>query len=65
MKDKIMSAQFNAKEGIDLLIERDSGNLVLILMSGRADYCLANWKRLKDVCDTAIEELEVRVSDAI
>ena len=45
---------------IDLMIERDSGNPILILM-GRDDHALVSWKKLRGLCDEAIDLLEERI----
>ena len=41
---------------IDLLIERDSGNKMLILM-GKPEYSLPSWRKLRRLCDKAIKQL--------
>ena len=41
---------------VDLLIERDSGNPMLILM-GKPEYALPSWKKLRQLCDMAIKQL--------
>ena len=38
---------------VDLLIERDSGNEILILM-GSNYYALPAWRKLRNICDKAI-----------
>ncbi len=43
-------------EGNDLLIERDAGNPVLILM-GKEEYAMENWGKLQDLCDEAMLKL--------
>jgi hypothetical protein len=48
----------NNRKTYDLLIERDTGNEILILMSQDRKRCLDNWKKLKRICETAIIELE-------
>lgn len=48
--------------GVDLLIERDSGNKILILM-GRSDIALENWKRLRLLAADAIKVLEFQLAN--
>jgi hypothetical protein len=44
---------------IDLSIERDAGNLVLILMGGKDRKTIRDtWLQLKEICDEAIIEIE-------
>ena len=47
---------------VDLLIERDSGNEILILM-GRGDIALENWKCLRAIVDDAIKVLEFQLAN--
>ncbi len=44
---------------VDLLIERDAGNPIMILM-GRDDYAIRNWKKLQRLCSKAIKILKER-----
>ncbi len=52
---KTIELKPNPAGGLDLLTERDAGNLVLILTGKNS---LEYFKRLRDVCDDAIDELE-------
>ena len=52
---KLRPSEWN--RGIDLEIERDSGNLFLVLMGGK-EYSLKNWKKLRTLCNQAIKGLE-------
>ena len=54
MAEKIMDAQVNQAGGCDLLIERDAGNPVLILM-GKPENAVKEWKRLRSICNKAIK----------
>lgn len=45
------------ERGADLLIERDAGNEIRILM-GRGPMCLETWKDLRDLCDEAVKKVE-------
>jgi hypothetical protein len=47
----------NYAGGIDLIVERDSGNPMRVSTGKRS---IAFWKRLKVVCDIAIAELQER-----
>ncbi len=51
-KEKVMALQKSGNK-VNLLIERDSGNLILILMGNR-EYALPAWKQLRGLCDEAI-----------
>lgn len=55
--NKVMTLSDNAAGGIDLLIERDSGNLVRIL-NGNKKHSLAVWTVLATLANLAISELE-------
>lgn len=56
MPQKTMQAEINAsRNNYDLLIERDGGNPVLILMGKNRQY----WERLKLLCEVVIEEMEI------
>jgi len=46
----------------DLLIERDVGNEILVLM-GRDEYALPSWKKLRRVCNQAIELVRLRMKE--
>ena len=61
MTQKKMLLKPNAN-GVDLLIERDSGNKILILM-GRSDIALENWKRLRLLAADAIKVLEFQLAN--
>ena len=52
----------NTTGGFDLLVERDGGNLVRIL-TGRDS--LEFFKRLKKVCNTAIDDINKKTSPGI
>lgn len=54
---KKIELQNNPAGGINLLIERDSGNPILILTGGYK-YSLKFWKELKTNCENAISILE-------
>ena len=41
---------------VDLMIEKDAGNPVRILMGGK--YSHENWTRLREVCDEALMTLD-------
>lgn len=43
--------------GVDVILERDSGNPVRIL-TGRPISSLAFWRRMKKLADAAIEEIK-------
>jgi hypothetical protein len=44
---------------VDLSIERDAGNLVLILMGGKDRKTIRDtWLQLKEICNEAIIEIE-------
>lgn len=43
--------------GVDLMVERDSGNTVSIL-TGKGDYSLKFWHKLSELCNNAIDALE-------
>ena len=44
---------------VDLIIERDAGNPVGILMGGRDRATIRqNWNALKSLCDEALEQIE-------
>jgi hypothetical protein len=45
--------------GYDLLIERDAGNQVLILM-GAGSYGKQAWKKLRKICDEVLKDLKAR-----
>lgn len=47
----------NLAGGVDLLVERDSGNEVLIL-TGKTENSLAFWKQLSELCEGAILNLQ-------
>ena len=50
----------DSREGIaNLLIERDAGNEILILMGATKEDVLENWKRMKELCDYVINQLEM------
>jgi len=57
MSDKKMSIVDNGVGGIDLMIDRDGGNLIRVLTGNRS---LDIWRRLRDLCDEAISNLEER-----
>ena len=46
----------NQAQGIDLVIERDSGNEVRVLM-GKPENALKCWSRLRSLCDGALLSL--------
>ena len=50
-----MSKKMSVTDKLNLLIERDSGNEVLILMQGK--HVKENWKMLKAMCDRALQEI--------
>ena len=55
--DKLMELKPNSmNDGIDLLIERDTGNPVLILM-GKRDIAIKRWDRLRRLANKAYLEL--------
>lgn len=57
MGDKDIRAVPNSKgDSMDLLIERDAGNLVRILM-GKPEVALPRWRKLKQECEVAIRYL--------
>lgn len=56
---KVIELEQNFAGGVDLITERDSGNVIRIL-TGRPDLSLEFWQRLKDTCDRAIDFLESR-----
>jgi hypothetical protein len=44
---------------VDLVIERDAGNPVRILMGGKDKATIRNtWKTLKSLCDEALKEVD-------
>ena len=62
MKQKKILLKFGKHGGVDLLIERDSGNEILILM-GRRNVALESWKRLRLLADDAIKALEFQLAN--
>lgn len=58
MEEKEMNLLKNDAGGIDLMIERDSGNLIRIL-TGKQEYSVKVWRRLRSLCDRALLELGV------
>ncbi len=53
----------NRANGVDIIIERDAGNSVRIL-TGKPDYSIQVWKKLQQLCDDAIVDLEIEIGDA-
>ena len=47
----------NTAGGIDLITERDSGNEVRIL-TGRSQNSLEFWRKIREVSEAAIQELQ-------
>ena len=43
--------------GVDLMVERDSGNMVRV-MTGKPDYSLKFWHKLSELCNQAIDALD-------
>lgn len=56
-KPKKISLSINSIGHANLLVERDAGNEFLVLM-GKKEYALPAWRRLRELCDQAIEYLE-------
>lgn len=54
---KKMQLQETDKGTYDLIIERDSGNDVLILMPRNQVKCMEEWIRLRDLAIQAVDEL--------
>jgi len=52
------------RAGHNLLIEKDSGNPILILMGGTEESQKDSWRRLRALCDRALEGLGVRRTKA-
>lgn len=48
------------KTGFDLLIERDAGNTILILMGGKEESQKENWENLKRIAEHALFELSLK-----
>lgn len=57
MPEKIIQLIKNSAGGIDLLTERDAGNTVRIL-TGKREYSIKYWKRLRDSAIRALREME-------
>ncbi len=57
---KEMYLEPNPANGIDLMVERDAGNLVRIL-TGKPEYSQMFWNRLRDQCDAALDMLELEI----
>ena len=55
--DKRIELIENTSLGIDLMIEKDSGNSVRIL-TGKPERSYEFWQRLRAICDIAIDELD-------
>lgn len=49
----------NHAGGLDLIVERDSGNEVRVL-TGKRENSLEFWKQLSDLCEGAIHKLETK-----
>ena len=47
----------NSAGGIDLLVERDSGNEVLI-RTGKPECSKEFWEKMKDLAEVALNEME-------
>ena len=60
---KAMGLKYHDTGAMDLSIERDSGNPVLILMSRNPQKCEDNWKQLRTLCDTAINQLHTVITN--
>ncbi|HEV3223913.1 MAG TPA: hypothetical protein VGZ90_13585 [Puia sp.] len=58
MKKKVEAIR-NSANGIDLVTERDAGNEIRIL-TGNPKNSLAYWRRLRQLCDSVINEFEER-----
>jgi hypothetical protein len=56
-KIKPMQLAIDNNKHVNLLIERDSGNPILILM-GKKEYALPSWQKLRGLCNKAIWELQ-------
>lgn len=48
----------NTAGGLDLVVEKDAGNVVKIL-TGKQSVSLKFWKELYDLADRAVPELDV------
>jgi hypothetical protein len=59
---KSMRLLKNKANGVDIIIERDADNSVRIL-TGKPDYSIQVWKRLRQLCDDAIIDLEIEIGD--
>ncbi len=62
MTDKKIKILWNRGGGIDLEIERDADNPILILM-GNPKTSMEVFKRLHSLCETAIDELEIKIDN--
>lgn len=58
MAKKTPYAVHNWANGYDLMVERDSGNEVLIL-TGREDLSKEFWKNLRDLATNVLEEMKL------
>jgi hypothetical protein len=59
MSKKSPSLIENSVDGIDLLVERDSGNEVRIL-TGSLKYSLDFWYKMQELSEQAISELSIK-----
>jgi hypothetical protein len=50
-----MAKKMSLTDHGNLLIERDAGNEILILMQGKDKK--TNWRNLKTICDEALQEI--------
>ena len=60
---KAMGLKYNDNGTMNLSIERDSGNIVTILMSNNPVNCEQNWKQLRTLCDTALNQLHTVITN--
>lgn len=54
---KLIETVFNNSGGVDLITERDSGNIVRIL-TGKLEYSLDFWERLLELANDTVLRLQ-------
>jgi len=57
---KKMELMVNRAMGVDLLVERDAGNMVRIL-TGNASRSLQFWEDMRKLCDEAVDIIETEM----
>ena len=61
MSKKTPYAVLNQSSGYDLMVERDSGNMVRIL-TGNEEMSQEFWEQLKDLAENVLEEMDYEVA---